>query len=158
MRFFLMLLLASSGGMFLAPLGMVAQSNSASSQAEAKKNFRAYLDTDWKRWLSEYPELATGVGERAYNRKWSDDSPEGIEARRKHLHESLAAIKKIDRAALPVPEQVNYDLYLDLLQSAEEGLQYGDDPMPFRQVVPGNVWMPLNQMGGIPQGAAETID
>jgi uncharacterized protein (DUF885 family) len=158
MRFFLMMLLASIGGILFAPLGMVAQSNSSSAQTEAKKNFRAYLDADWKRWLSEYPGLATGVGERAYNRKWSDDSPEGIEARGKHLHESLAAIRKIDRAALPGSEQLNYDMYLDLLQSAEEGLPYGDDPMPFRQVVPGNLWMPLNQMGGIPQGAAETID
>jgi uncharacterized protein (DUF885 family) len=158
MRFFLMMLLASTGGMFFAPLGMVAQSNPSGAQTDAKKNFRAYLDTDWKRWLSEYPELATGVGERVYNRFWSDDSPEGIEARRKHLHETLAALKKIDRTALPASEQLNYDLYFELLQTAEEGLQYGDDPMPFRNVVPPSVWMPLSQMGGIPQGAAETID
>jgi uncharacterized protein (DUF885 family) len=158
MRFFLTMLLASTGGILFTPLGVVAQSNSSNAQADAKKNFRAYLDADWKRWLSEYPELATGVGERAYNRFWPDDSPEGIEARRKHLHESLAALKKIDRATLPASEQLNYDLYLELLQTAEEGLQYGDDPMPFRNVVPQSIWMPLSQMGGIPQGAAETID
>ncbi len=158
MRFFLTMLLASTGGILFTPLGVVAQSNPSNAQADAKKNFRAYLDGDWKRWLSEYPELATGVGERAYNRFWPDDSPEGIEARRKHLHESLAALKKIDRATLPASEQLNYDLYLELLQTAEEGLQYGDDPMPFRNVVPQSIWMPLSQMGGIPQGAAETID
>lgn len=158
MRIFLMMLVASAGGILFAPIGMVAQSSPSASQAEAKKSFRAYLDADWRRWLSEYPELATGVGERAYNREWADDSPEGIEARRKHLHESLATLTKFDRAALPASEQLNYDLYLELLKSAEEGLQYGDDPLPFRQVVPGNTWMPLSQMGGIPQGAAETID
>lgn len=157
MRTMLMMLLASAGGLLLAPLGLVAQSTPAASQAEVKKNFRAYLDADWKHWLSEYPELATGVGERGFNRMWSDNSPAGIESRRKHLHESLAALKKIDRTALPASEQLNYDLYLDLLQISEEGLQYGDDPMPFRNVVPGNVWLPLNQMGGVPQGAAETL-
>ncbi len=157
MRTILMMLLASAGGMLFAPLGLIAQSASSASQAEARKNFRSYLDADWKQWLSEYPELATGVGERSFNRKWPDDTPAGIEARRKHLHESLVALKKIDRAALPASEQLNYDLYLDLLQTSEEGLQYGDDPMPFRNVVPGNVWLPLSQMGGAPQGAAETL-
>ncbi|HWZ98913.1 MAG TPA: DUF885 domain-containing protein [Candidatus Dormibacteraeota bacterium] len=157
MRTIMMMLLASAGGFLFAPFGLVAQSVPSASQAEAKKNFRAYLDADWKHWLSEYPELATGVGERAFNRNWPDDSPEGIEARRKHLSESLATLKKIDRSALPSSEQLNYDLYLDLLQTSEDGLQYGDDPLPFRQVVPGSIWMPLSQMGGIQQGAAETL-
>jgi uncharacterized protein (DUF885 family) len=157
MRKVSVLLLAAMGGLFMSPSTTLAQSAPTPSQLDAKKSFRAYLDGDWHRWLSEYPELATGVGERGYNRKWSDDSAEGIEARRTHLHESLATIKKIDRATLPAAEQLNYDLYLDLLQTAEEGLQYGDDPLPFRQVVPGSVWMPLNQMGGIPQGAAQTL-
>jgi uncharacterized protein (DUF885 family) len=156
MRKILILLFAVAGGFLMSPSGIVPQSPTP-SQMETKKSFRAYLDADWHRWLSEYPELATGVGERSFNRTWSDDSPEGIEARRTHLHESLATLKKIDRAVLPASEQVNYDLYLDLLQSSEDGLQYGDDPMPFRQVVPGSVWMPLSQMGGIPQGAAETL-
>jgi uncharacterized protein (DUF885 family) len=158
MRKILVLLLLAAGGFLVSPSGIVAQSASTLSQLEAKKSFRAYLAADWHRWLSEYPELATGVGERAFNRTWSDDSPGGIESRRKHLHESLAAIKKMDRAALPPTEQLNYDLYLDLLQTSEDGLQYGDDPLPFRQVVPGSVWMPLSQMGGIQQGAAETLD
>jgi len=157
MRAILMLLLASSGALFLAPLGLVAQSSPSPSQAEATKAFRAYLDADWKQWLSEYPELATGVGERAYNRKWPDDSPEGIEARRRHLHESLATLKKIERATLPESEHLNYDLYLNLLQTSEESLQYGDDPMPFRNVVPGSTVLPLSQMGGIPQGTAEAL-
>jgi uncharacterized protein (DUF885 family) len=44
-----------------------------------------------------------------------------------------------------------------LLNTAEEGLQYGDDPLPFRNVVPHNNWMPISQLGGVQQGAAETI-
>jgi len=44
-----------------------------------------------------------------------------------------------------------------LLETAEEGLEYGDDPMPFRNVVPASLWLPLNQMGGVQQGAAQTL-
>lgn len=124
---------------------------------EAARKFRAYLDEDWNRWMVEYPEVATGMGFPGQNRRWSDDSPAGIEARKKHLHESAARLKEISRASLPKAEQLNYDLYAELLATSEEGLQYGDDPLPFRQVVPQNLWMPLTQMGGIQQGAAETL-
>src|SRR6202040_3548372 len=105
----------------------------------------------------EYPEKATAVGFPGQNRRWSDNSREGIETRISHLHESLAKLKSISREALPGEEQLNYDLYRELLETSEEGLQYGDDPIPFRDVVPRNVWMPITQMEGIQQGAAETI-
>jgi uncharacterized protein (DUF885 family) len=133
------------------------ESAGAGSGNEAARKFRAYLDEDWKRWMVEYPEVATGTGFPGQNQRWSDDSPAGIEARKKHLHESAAKLKAISRASLPKAEQLNYDLYAELLATAEEGLQYGDDPLPFRQVVPQNLWMPLTQMSGIQQGAAETL-
>jgi uncharacterized protein (DUF885 family) len=155
----LILALISMGTFLLvAPLLAFAQSEQASAaQARAASEFRAYLDSDWKQWMREYPEFATEVGYPGQDSRWTDDSPAGIEARKKHLRDSLAALKKFDRAALPPAEQLNYDLYLDLLQTSEEGLQYGDDPMPFRTVVPRNLWMPLDQMEGIPQHAASTL-
>src|SRR5262249_10535668 len=57
----------------------------------------------------------------------------------------------------PQTEQLNYDLYLDLLHASEEGLQYGDDPMPFRNVIAANKWLRINQREGIQQGAPETL-
>jgi uncharacterized protein (DUF885 family) len=140
------------------PLLAVAQNRSeTSAQANAAKDFRAYLNADWKRWMELYPEMATGVGYPGQNRRWSDESPQGIEARKAHLAASLQKIKSISRDSLPASEQLNYDLYRDLLETSEEGLQYGDDPLPFRDVVPANLWMPMNQMGGVQQGAAETL-
>jgi uncharacterized protein (DUF885 family) len=159
MRMVTMLALGIGGGLLVIPLIAVARSSedTSSAQSEAARTFRAYLDEDWKRWMTEYPEMATEVGFPGQNRRWSDDSAGGIEQRRKHLHESLAALKKISRDALPAEEKLNYDLYRELLETAQESLQYGDDPLPFRNVVPGNVWMPLNQMGGIHQGAAAIL-
>lgn len=157
MRVLSLHLFAAVGLFVFSPLCLVAQSAPSASQAEAKKNFRAYLEADWKRWMEEYPELATGVGYPGQNRKWTDDSPEGIAARERHLRESLATLKKFDRTSLPQSEQLNYDLYLDLLQASEEGLQFGDDPMPFRNVIAANRWLRINQREGIQQGAPETL-
>ncbi|MGA2810534.1 MAG: DUF885 domain-containing protein [Candidatus Acidiferrum sp.] len=149
-----MMVLVAGWALCVAPGLALAQK---SEGLAARQRFREYLDADWKRWMREYPELATGVGFPGQNRRWTDDSPAGIAARKQHLHESLATLKKIPRESLPSSEQLNYDLYLELLSTAEEGLRYGDDPQPFRNVVPQNLWMPINQMGGVQQGAAETI-
>lgn len=159
MRMFLMLAIGIAGSLVVMPMLALAQSTAgqATGQIEAARKFRAYLDEDWKRWMEEYPEAATGVGYPGQNRKWTDDSPEGIESRKKHLAESLATLKSISRDALPESERLNYDLYRELLETSAEGVKYGDDPMPFRNVVPESLWMPLNQMGGIQQGAAETL-
>src|SRR3984957_8392994 len=154
---------ALGGGLLAMPLVLLAQgaanekNTETRSGDEATRKFRVYLEDDWKRWMVEYPELATAAGFPGQNRRWSDDSPAGIEARKKHLHESAVALKGFSRDSLPRAEQLNFDLYSDLLNTAEEGLQYGDDPLPFRNVVPHNNWMPISQMGGVQQGAAETI-
>jgi uncharacterized protein (DUF885 family) len=145
--------------MILFAQGAANEKNSAETRSgnDATRKVRVYLEEDWKRWMVEYPELATAAGFPGQNRRWTDDSPAGIEARKKHLHDSAAALKAFSRDSLPRAEQINYDLYSDLLSTAEEGLQYGDDPLPFRNVVPQNNWMPINQMSGVQQGAAETI-
>jgi uncharacterized protein (DUF885 family) len=128
------------------------------AQTEEARKFWAYLDADWKRWMEEYPDVATQVGYPGQNSRWTDDSPEGIERRKKHLVESISELKTIHRDALPESEKLNFDLYLQLLDTSEQGLQYGDDPLPFRFVVPRSLWMPLNQMEGIQQSAADALE
>jgi len=159
MRLLTMLAVNASSALFVMPMLALGQGVSSANDnpAEATRKFRAYLGEDWKRWLVEYPGMATAVGFPGQNRRWADESPSGIEVRIRHLHESLAQLKSISRDALPAREQFNYDLYRELLETADEGLQYGDDPIPFRNVVPGSLWMPMNQLDGIQQGAAGTI-
>jgi uncharacterized protein (DUF885 family) len=159
MRLLTMLAINASSALFVMPMLALGQGVSSANDnpAEATRKFRAYLNDDWKRWLVEYPGLATAVGFPGQNRRWADESPTGIEARIRHLHESLAQLESISRDALSAREQFNYDLYRELLKTADEGLQYGDDPIPFRNVVPGSLWMPMNQLDGIQQGAAGTI-
>lgn len=121
------------------------------------ETFREYLADDWKHWMADYPEMATHVGFPGQDTRWTDESPEGIARRKKHLRDSLAELRKFDRAKLPREEQLNFDLYEELLETSEEGERYFDDPQPFRQVVPRNLAMPINQLEGVQQDAASTI-
>jgi uncharacterized protein (DUF885 family) len=131
---------------------------SSERAAAASTEFRAYLDRDWNDWLQEAPEVATAVGAPGLNDRWNDDSAAGIAARRHHLAESLVRLDRFDRDALSTAERLNYDLYRELLVSAEEGLAFGHDPFPFRFGSPHNLWMPLNQMEGVQLSAADISD
>jgi len=149
LRMIAAVILAIAPAVLVSPVATLGQisSNREGMKSEAAVELGAFLEEDWKRWMEEYPELATAVGYLGQNRRWTDDSPAGVAALEKHLHQGLAGLKKINRAALPTGEQLNFDLYEELLETTIEGLKYGDDPMPFRGVVPGNRWMPIDQMG-----------
>ena len=96
-------ILLAVAALFMTPLLSVAQEGTMqrTDETQGVRRFRAYLEDDWKRWMVEYPEMATGVGFPGQNRRWSDDSPASIEARKKHLHETLAKLKSISRDTLP---------------------------------------------------------
>jgi len=159
MRMLAMAAMSLGGALLVIPMMILGNPNAnPAEQSEETRKFRAYLDADWKRWMEEYPDVATQVGYPGQDARWTDDSPAGIERRKKHLFESIGQVKQIHRDALPDGEKLNFDLYSQLLETSEEGLKYGDDPLPFRFVVPRSLWMPMNQMEGIQQGAADALE
>lgn len=153
MRTFMLLAIGLSGALSIAPNLALANERAGdkSVQAEEVKKFRAFLDEDWKRGLVDQPEAATWLGFPGQNRRWTDNSPQGVEVRKKHLRDSIAMLKTIRREELPEVEKLNYDLYGRFLADREEGMQYGDDAGG------GSLVMPLNQMDGIQQNAAEIL-
>src|SRR5439155_23705957 len=54
-------------------------------------------------------------------------------------------------------DQVNYDLYQDLLDTAVKGLKFHNDAIPIKGVIPHNLMMPVNQMEGVQQDIPRTF-
>ncbi|HYA54310.1 MAG TPA: DUF885 domain-containing protein [Thermoplasmata archaeon] len=125
------------------------------SESEA---FREYLESDWRRWLSEYPELATSIGFPGLDDRWTDDSPDGIDRRVRHLAESAAALHRIDPSHLTERERTSYLLYRKLLDDAEAGRSFGLDPLPFQLGMPHSLRTPINQMEGVHLTASEMLE
>lgn len=118
---------------------------------------RAMLDAEWRYWITQYPELATQVGFPGQDDRWTDYSPAAIEAREAHLRESAQRLAAMDRTTLSAGEQLDYDLYRQLVETAIEGLAFHNDALPLRSVIPHNLLMPLNQLEGLQQDVPRTI-
>jgi uncharacterized protein (DUF885 family) len=150
------------GFIFLIFMNSNLSSAQTSSVASAPANsdvqkLRSFLADDWKYWMIEYPEMATSVGFPGQNDRWTDHSPAANERRIHHLDESLKTLRTIPRENLPPEEQLNFDLYQKLIENAIAGLRFHDDADPFASVVPGNLYIPITQMDGLPRGIPATI-
>ena len=140
-------------------LSLVCVSIACAVQApgRASDGLRAQFDDDWKYWMTEYPELATAIGYRGQDARWTDYSQTAIDARAAYLKQSAGRLAAVDRAGLDPPDQLNYDLYRDLLDTSVAGLAFQNDAIPFRGVIPHNLLMPMNQLEGIAQDVPRTI-
>jgi uncharacterized protein (DUF885 family) len=139
--------------------GLMAQTAAVDTRSAnvATRDLRAFLANDWHYWMHEYPEGATFVGYPGENARWTDYSSASIEGRNAHLRDALNALKAIPRAALPPSEQLNDDLYAEMLQTAIDGLRFHGDAMPLPSEVPPNLYVPVTQMGGPQQWIPEVI-
>ena len=139
------LLLMSSAALVFATVASLAQTQSAADR------FRTLLDEDWTYWMGQYPETATALGHPGHDARWTDYSTAAIAARSTYLRGTVARLEAIDRARLAPTEQLNYDLYREMILTAIEGLAFGNDAMPLRGVVVRNLRMPMNQLEGVQQ-------
>lgn len=122
-----------------------------------RTEFRTFLDRDWQAWLAESPELGTLYGYPGHNGRWTDDSPEGIERRWKHLAQARAALDRFSVADLSPEDRIDHDLYRNLLDEAEGGRPFGEEALPFHFGMPHNLWMPMSQMEGVHLTVADIL-
>jgi uncharacterized protein (DUF885 family) len=139
------------------PLVVSVASCVAEAPTDRAADFRAFLDAEWRYWMAQYPEAATAAGVPGVHDRWTDYSPAAIEARKQALTTALSKLRSFDRAALTADDQLNLDLYAEMLESAVRGLDFGNDALPIRAVIPHNLLMPMNQIEGVQQDLPRTI-
>lgn len=141
----------------LTLVGALAATVSTAQTRLSGDRFRALLDEDWKYWMAQYPEAATAFGYQGHNSRWTDYSSAAIAARAGRLRDILSRLDALDRRQLSPSDQVSYDLYREMMESAIEGLAFGNDAMPLRSVVVRSLRMPVNQMEGVQQDIPRII-
>jgi uncharacterized protein (DUF885 family) len=79
----------------------------AAAAAATKSQLDALYDGIWQRWLREDPTMATAVGDHRYDDLWPDVSPAAIARAHAADVEALAALARVDAAALAPADRVN---------------------------------------------------
>src|ERR1700739_664246 len=80
-------------------------------QSNAAKTLHDLFDAAWDQQMQEDPERASELGDRRWNDRWMDRSPEAYARRDQNNHAILAKLAKIDRKQLDKADQLNFDLF-----------------------------------------------
>jgi uncharacterized protein (DUF885 family) len=94
----------------------------------------ALFDSEWERTMRENPTWASSLGDYRYNDRWPDASFAAIERSHQDDVKVLDQLKAIDRSALPLPEQINYDLFRQEYTDRVDGYRFRDFLMPVDQM------------------------
>jgi len=100
---------------------------------------------NWEYLMTEYPEFATYVGYPGQNARWTDNSLEAIERRKRELQEPLSVVKAIRRDRLSPADRLNYDLFRRGLEEQIEGTRFKDE------------YFAVTQLGGVQQDVGRLL-
>ncbi|TXK64926.1 DUF885 domain-containing protein [Alkalisalibacterium limincola] len=116
-----------------APQGQRSSDSSVEARSPASQALHALFEADFERSLQENPLLATALGDPRYNDRLPELGPQARERQQQAVRDSLARLEAIDRGALGAADQLNYDIYLTLLEEQVERAAYRTDLMPISQ-------------------------
>jgi len=88
---------------------------------------------EWDYTMRQDPEWASNLGDRRFNDRWSDKSMEAIVRAEEHNKETLGRLTKIDRAALPAADRLNYDLFVKRIEKNQERHRFHQYLIPLNQ-------------------------
>lgn len=109
----------------------------APSFAGPSEEFDTLLDEHWQWRLAEYPVMASQLGDRRYNDRWTDDSLEAIAQRQAATLAFLERADSIDSDSFDEAARLNLELF-------RRALQEDIDEFPFRAEL-----IPISHRGGV---------
>ena len=109
----------------------------AASLDARRQQLTALLDEQWQYVLRRSPEFASILGDRRYNDRWSDASPEAVVADLTEARKFLARFEAIDTAGFPDQEVLNQQLMVRRLRERLDNSKFE------------NWLMPIDQFGGV---------
>ncbi|MBV9180082.1 MAG: DUF885 domain-containing protein [Acidobacteria bacterium] len=101
--------------------GLGQKENAINSAAARSQQLHALFDEQWEYELRVHPELATDIGDRRYNDRLTDNSPDAIQAEVEQARKFLGRCQQIDPGGLSEQDQLSRELFLrELRMQIEE--------------------------------------
>jgi uncharacterized protein (DUF885 family) len=116
-----------------------------SSAKSDDKKLEAFMKTSWDDYMKDRPEWGYDLGYKELGDLWSDDSFDGIKARKDKADCLKTAINQIKRSKLSEANKVSYDI---LAQEIEMSIQSKKFPAEY---------LVFNQLGAVHSDIADTL-
>ncbi len=99
----------------------------------ATQDLHRVFDDHWERELQENPVRASMLGDRRFNRDWSDLSLAALSRFNAGDVKALDDLRSVDRELLPEAERINYDLFERRYKEQVEEFQFDQHLIPISQ-------------------------
>lgn len=96
----------------------------ADAEGDPATQLHALFDKEWEQRMANYPTWASMLGDKRFNRQWTDLSPAAIAARQEQDMALLAELGAIPREALGAEDRLNYDLFRHQLTDRIEASRF----------------------------------
>src|SRR2546422_3745499 len=163
----LLLVVLAAGTPFQESLAKIARERGKDAQ-----RLHRIFDLAWEHDNADRPESATARGVPGYNGRWTDNSLEAIERRKRETASLADAIRAIDRGRLTPPDQLNHDLFQHNVQEDVRAQRHPQELLAITQLAgpqylsnvidlmpartPRDYQDILARLEGVPQRLAET--
>jgi uncharacterized protein (DUF885 family) len=132
----LAILVAITGCWF--PNGLQAEKTEATEKAAdietRKTQLLSLFDEEWQYELRANPEMATGLGDKRYNDRLNDRSPEFYQSDAEARSKFLLRLEAIDATGLSPQDSLSRDLMIRNLRQDIEGARFKPWEMPANQM------------------------
>lgn len=117
----------------IAPMPAMASKPTAEHHAEASARLHALFEADWERSLRDNPLMATWLGDRRYNDRLPDLSPQAQARQQAATRASLQQLLAIDPRALTEADRLNHAIYRRQLETEIDGFRFHPERMAIDQ-------------------------
>ncbi|WLD12183.1 DUF885 domain-containing protein [Planctellipticum variicoloris] len=103
------------------------------AEPESNAALQKLFDDEWEYGLRESPTFASHLGDKRYNDRWPDVSPEAIARRQAHQRELLERLQQFDPGQLSPSDRLNHRLFRWQAELDVEGQPFGWHLVPINQ-------------------------
>ncbi|HTN01943.1 MAG TPA: DUF885 family protein, partial [Planctomycetaceae bacterium] len=103
------------------------------AEPESNAALQKLFDDEWEYGLRESPTFASHLGDKRYNDRWPDVSPEAIARRQAHQRELLERLQQFAPGQLSPSDRLNHRLFRWQAELDVEGQPFGWHLVPINQ-------------------------
>ncbi len=94
----------------------------------------ALFETAWEQDLKDYPRAATYLGDKRFNARWTELTPQAFAQRDKQYRAWIEAANRIDASALSEDDRLNRELFVRLYQDRLDAYRFHAELRPVDQL------------------------